>query len=78
MSAPRGARPMFGLFWSLYLVLGGISIGAGLLFLTAPGFVFPATGPERVMVRVVGVIFIVFGVVRVINSLLQLKRLRGR
>jgi hypothetical protein len=66
------------LFWRLYLVLGAFSTAIGLFALCNPGFFFPARGIEHTLIRVVGGIFVIFGLARIVNAIVQVRRLASR
>jgi hypothetical protein len=59
-------------------VLGALSTAIGLFALCNPGFFFPAHGLEHSLIRLVGGVFTVFGIARIINAIVQLRRLSGR
>jgi hypothetical protein len=77
MSGSTQARPLFQLFCYLYMLLGAISTGTGALLLIAPGLFFPAQRVEHTLLQIIGGIFLVFGIVRIVNALIQLRRPRG-
>jgi hypothetical protein len=76
--ATRQQRPIPLLFWRLYIVLGAFSTAIGLFALCNPGFFFPARGLEHTLIRVVGGVFVVFGVARIVNAIVQIKQLLSR
>ncbi len=64
MSLPRQSKPLLALFLRLYIMLGTVSTAAGIYLIRTP------------QLRVVGTILLVFGIVRVVNALVQLHRMR--
>jgi hypothetical protein len=74
MSGSTQARPLFQLFCYLYMLLGAISTGLGALLLSAPELFFPAQRVEHTLLRIIGGIFLVFGIVRIVNAVIQLRR----
>jgi hypothetical protein len=77
MSGSRQAQPLFQLFCYLYMLLGAISMGAGAVLLSAPALFFPAQRVEHNFLRVIGAVFLVFGIVRIVNAFVQLRRPHG-
>jgi len=73
--AAKQQRPVVFLFWRLYIILGAFSTAIGLFALCNPGFFFPARGMEHTLIRVVGGVFVVFGLVRIVNAIAQMRRL---
>jgi uncharacterized membrane protein HdeD (DUF308 family) len=73
---PAPGRPLYALFWRLYLILGAISTAVGAALLISPGTLFPRPGAEQNLLRTAGAVFLVFGVVRIVNAVVQVRRLR--
>ena len=66
---------IYVIFCWLYLLLGMISIGVGVLLMRSPAlFVHGPGRPERV-INLFGILFIVFGAVRILNAGAKLWRL---
>ena len=78
MNGPTQGRPLAALFWRLYIVLGLASLGGGAFLMGAPHLVFSSARAELMPVRIVGIILIVFGIVRIVNAVVQLRRMRRR
>ena len=76
MSRPAG-RPILALFWRLYIVLGLICAGAGAYILWAPRAIGIDAISHEAPVRTVGIILLLFGIIRVANSVVQLRRFRS-
>lgn len=69
---------LYRIFCSLYIVLGAVSVAIGVMLVRSPAvFVHGPGRPERV-VTVFGGIFILFGVIRIVNAGGKLWRLRRR
>ena len=77
MNCPPPGRPVVALFWRLYIGLGAISTSVGVVLLIAPGLFFPPARVEHLYTRIIGAVFLVFGLTRIVNALVQLRRLRG-
>lgn len=71
---PQG-RPLFALFWRLYILLGLVSACAGAFLVSSPRQFLPGAGADLMPVRIVGVILLVFGIIRIVNALVQLRRM---
>lgn len=67
--------PLIALFWRLYSLLGAISAGIGVVLLSSPDLVLSGAHAERGFVRVIGGVFLVFGISRIVNAILQIRRL---
>ncbi|HLJ55683.1 MAG TPA: hypothetical protein VKT77_11645 [Chthonomonadaceae bacterium] len=78
MNGPAPGRPLFALFWRLYILLGVVSIGVGGYLFGWPRQTVGAPAGVLEPIRIVGLVLIVFGVVRIGNALFQLWRLRQR
>jgi hypothetical protein len=68
--------PLFALFWRLYILLGVVSILAGAYLFGWPRH--PVGAPAGILepIRLVGLVLIVFGAIRIGNALFQLIRMR--
>ena len=78
MNGPAQGKPLVALFWRLYILLGLASLGGGAFLMGAPHLVLSSARAELMPVRIVGIILIVFGIVRIVNAVLQLRRMRRR
>ena len=75
MSSPPPGRPLVPLFWRRYLGRGAISTAVGTVLLVAPGLLFPPTRIEHLYARIIGGVFLIFGLTRIVNAIIQLRRL---
>ena len=74
---PQG-RPLYKLFWLLYIVLGLISIAVGATLTLAPTLFFPAHTSEHDLAQKIGVVFLLFGIVRIVTAMFRLRGLARR
>ena len=65
------SSPIYGLFWRLYIVMGAISVAVGFYLFNVPGF-----GSNTLPIRIVAGILVVFGLVRIVNSVIRLRKIR--
>lgn len=66
------------LFWRLYILVGAISIGAGLFFLITAGQEFGGARTEQGLLRAVGAVFVGFGMVRIVAGILRIRGWRRK
>ena len=65
------------LFCWLNIGLGGVSLLMGLAMLLKPGLIFGTfAGPNAAFMLWVGAIFLLFGVLRIVNGALHIRRIK--
>ena len=77
MNRPAPSKPLFGLFWRLYIILGMVSASFGVYLIRLPQ-ITPGSSAGLDPVRIVGIILLAFGIVRVVNALAQISQMRRR
>lgn len=76
MRRPLPGSPLVALFWRLYVLLGVASVAAGIFLIKSPQAILSGANADLTPLRIIGCIFLVFGIVRIGNAGIQLWRLK--